>query len=54
MKGYKRIRRVIRVICTDCYGTGLFIVSECSTCKGTGDVERVIVELVPAEDTVGA
>lgn len=52
MNKFKRIRRKIYVICVDCYGTGKFLIDACERCKGTGDVEKVIVEFV-SEDEVG-
>lgn len=48
MKGYKRVRRVYLAICGSCLGTG----HKCLVCAGTGEVERVINELVPIEDEV--
>lgn len=42
----KRIRRIIMVRCTDCWGTGRSVSGSCITCKGKGEVERVVVEIV--------
>lgn len=42
----KQIKRIVLVPCGDCYGTGLAVGGKCSTCKGTGEVERVVVEMV--------
>lgn len=50
----KRIRRIIMVACPDCYGTGLAVGGKCRTCKGTGEVERVVNEIVHEDDEVKA
>lgn len=42
----KRIRRIVQVSCPDCYGTGREVGGKCHTCKGRGEVERVVVEVV--------
>lgn len=47
MKGYKRVKRTILVPCPSCLGTG----HKCLVCAGTGEVERVVVEIV-SEDEV--
>lgn len=46
----KRIRRVVKVLCPDCLGTGFEYVKggrkACSTCNGNGEVERIVNEIV--------
>lgn len=46
----KTVRRIIKVICFDCYGTGLAVGGKCRTCKGTGEVERWVVEIVDEDN----
>jgi len=46
----KRIRRVIKVVCPHCLGLGQIATTHgrliCEECKGTGEVDKVITELV--------
>lgn len=51
MSKYRTVRRVVLVPCPDCFGTGLETGGKCRTCKGRGDVERIVNEIV-AEDEV--
>lgn len=46
----KQIRRIVYVPCPDCYGTGLEVGGKCSTCKGQGNVPRVVIEIVHDEN----
>ena len=50
----KRIRRVIQIQCPDCVGLGRVAGTskKCPTCKGNGEVDRVINEIVHDDDTV--
>lgn len=50
----KRIRRIVRVPCPDCWGSGLSVGGKCRTCKGSGEVERVVNEIVHEENEVKA
>lgn len=46
-----RVRRLIKVTCMECLGTGHNGRGEqCKPCKGTGEVERWINEIVWEED----
>lgn len=53
MTTYRRIRRIILCICMACSGTGILNMHKCPACAGTGNVERVVVEIV-REDKVNA
>ena len=54
MSGYKRVRRLVLVPCGNCLGTGTVVAKgnerKCPECKGTGNVEKWIVELVSEDD----
>lgn len=54
MSKYKRVRRIILVPCPDCYATGLSVGGKCTTCKGSGEVERVVNEIVREDEEVKA
>ena len=51
MSKYKTVRRIVFVPCPDCWGSGLAVGDKCRTCKGSGEVERVVNEIV-AEETL--
>jgi DnaJ-class molecular chaperone len=42
----KQIRRIIKVPCDACLGTGHGIGRPCETCRGTGEVDRPVVEII--------
>ena len=52
--GYKRIRRLVMVTCTNCLGSGTITTKsdkkKCPDCKGSGEVEKWIVEIVNDDD----
>ncbi len=50
----KYIRRIVMVVCADCFGTGLALGGKCATCQGTGEVKRVVNEIVHEDDEVKA
>lgn len=52
MSKYKEVRRTVKIMCSDCWGTSRTLGGKCETCKGTGQVDRVIVELVPDDERV--
>lgn len=53
MSGYKRVRRLVMVPCTNCLGSGIVVAKndqkKCPECKGTGEVEKWITEIVVDE-----
>lgn len=54
MSKFKTVRRIVRVPCPDCYGTGLETGGKCHTCKGTKEVERVVNEVVDEGNEIKA
>lgn len=50
----KGVRRVIKVPCPNYWGVGHLLTryghETCKQCKGTGEVDRVIVEFVEVEE----
>jgi DnaJ-class molecular chaperone len=50
---YKRIRRLISVPCGNCLGTGIAPAenkqNQCPHCKGTGEVQKWLIEIVNDE-----
>jgi DnaJ-class molecular chaperone len=52
--GYKRIRRLVMVTCTNCLGSGTIMTKsdkkKCPDCKGSGEVEKWIVEIVNEDE----
>lgn len=52
MGNYKEVRREVEVPCNSCWGTGLEVGGKCSTCNGTRNVKRWVVELVPDDERV--
>ena len=49
MSKFKTVRRIVFVPCPDCWGSGRAVGGACETCKGRGEVERVVNEIVPEE-----
>lgn len=50
----KRIRRIVRIQCPTCSGLGRVAGTskKCSECKGKGEVDRVINEIVHDDEEV--
>ena len=46
MSGFKRVKRIIQVNCRECWGTGKAVGEPCRTCKGKGEVDTVVWEIV--------
>lgn len=44
----KRIRRIVKVICPDCWDAAN--VATCDRCGGKGEIDKVITEIVEAEE----
>lgn len=55
LAGFKRVRRSYLAICKLCLGSGFqatkWGVKACVECKGTGSVERWLVEVIHDDDT---
>lgn len=51
---YKRVRRILLIICPNCSGSGYLATKHgsvpCRDCAATGNVERWIVEIVASDD----
>ena len=50
MSKHKTVQRWVSVPCPDCWGTGRETGGKCATCKGTGNVERVVNEIVSDDE----
>jgi DnaJ-class molecular chaperone len=54
MKVYKRVRRLVMVLCSNCLGSGSVTTKndqkKCPDCKGKGEVEKWIVEIVNEDE----
>lgn len=54
MSEYKRVRRLVMVPCNNCLGSGLIATKndqkKCPECKGSGEIEKWIVEIVVDDD----
>ena len=50
MGKFKTVRRVVMVACTDCWGTGRAGGGKCESCKGKGEVETIVNEIVADEE----
>lgn len=46
-RGYKHVRRQIKVICPSCFGTGKD--GRCKQCEGSGEIEVWVNEVVSDE-----
>jgi hypothetical protein len=50
----KQVRRLVMVLCSNCLGTGIVPMKngdkKCPNCKGKGEVEKWIVELINDDD----
>lgn len=44
--GFREEKRMVKVTCVDCFGTGMAVGGKCTTCGGSGEVERPVVEIV--------
>lgn len=50
MGKFREVRRIVLVPCPDCYSTGRTLGGPCQTCAGTGQVERIVNEIVNEEE----
>lgn len=47
---WQRVRRLILVVCMDCFGSGVLRGQTCITCKGTGEIEKHITEIINEDE----
>lgn len=48
----KTVRRIVKVPCPDGWGTGRETGGKCRACKGAGEIERIVNEIVHDEEVV--